>query len=90
MCSSRLDDEESSLVRVASHIALPESQNAPAQVLPQPRISPITFGIRQEFCGPALGIWAGDRGAAVLRASMPEASIDEDSYPLTREREISA
>src|SRR4051812_45881562 len=67
---------------------LPEAQDRPASRLESCVGFAITFDVAVEFRLPELAICA--RLRSVLRASMPEAAVNEHGYPLAREDNVRA
>lgn len=64
----------------------PHPKNSPAGRLKVCKVPPIASPVAREFRVPIGGVRPG-RGS-VQRATVPEASIDEDNQALSRERDV--
>lgn len=74
--SDRLAGDPSS---VLPDLALPYPHDAPSGVLSELGGPPVTLGVSEHLLGPELRVGSRPRRlAAVLRAPVPEASVDED------------
>ena len=67
---------------------LPYANNAPTRVRERTVHLSIAIRVPPKLRLPVVGV--GTRNIAVLRAPMPEAPVDEDRYPTTREDHINA